>query len=511
MSTLSDLLAEYTDLDGAAVDHLQRVVGEWQLLADLSFGDQLLWVARTRNGATVPGSAGPPMICVSQCRPTTAATVYQRDEVGTVATGAEAPLLRLALGDGRIHSGRVTTVGIGHPVRAVAVPVRWSGRVIGVVATVTAGVRPRVPSKLEAVYLDSVTLLGHMVAEGTFPPHEQDSASHSSPRAGDGLIRLDTRGAVTYASPNAQSAFHRMGLSVDLLGRDLALVTQELVWDPLDGQEAHDRVRATVDDGTVLRIELDTRGATILMRALPLRTASTVEGALVLVRDVTEVKRRDRELLSKDATIREIHHRVKNNLQTVAALLRLQGRRSGDDDVRAALAEAVRRVSSIALVHETLSMSVGEHVNLDDVVDRLVPIMAEVAGGHRVRIRRRGDVGALRADRATPLVMVLVELVQNAIEHGYSGDADSGEVAIRVERSAQWLDVTVHDDGRGLPERFRMEDSTRLGLQIARTLVESDLEGTLTLSSAAGGGTDAWVRLPAVPSREAMVDRGGAD
>ena len=105
----------------------------------------------------------------------------------------------------------------------------------------------------------------------------------------------------------------------------------------------------------------------------------------MLIRDVTEVKRRDRALLSKDATIREIHHRVKNNLQTVAALLRLQARRTNNAEGREALIESVRRVSSIALVHDALSMSVDEEVNLDEV-DRPDP-----ADHERRRDGRRPD------------------------------------------------------------------------------------------------------------------------
>ena len=147
----------------------------------------------------------------------------------------------------------------------------------------------------------------------------------------------------------------------------------------------------------------------------------------MLIRDVTEVKRRDRALLSKDATIREIHHRVKNNLQTVAALLRLQARRTNNAEGREALIESVRRVSSIALVHDALSMSVDEEVNLDEVVDRILPIMNDVATVDTpIRISRAGDLGVLDADRATALVMVITELVQNAIEHAFDGTTRAG-------------------------------------------------------------------------------------
>ena len=159
-------------------------------------------------------------------------------------------------------------------------------------------------------------------------------------------------------------------------------------------------------------MELDAGGAAVLLRTIPLLASGEPAGAAVLIRDVTEIKRRDRALLSKDATIREIHHRVKNNLQTVAALLRLQARRTNNAEGREALIESVRRVSSIALVHDALSMSVDEEVNLDEVVDRIVPIMNDVASVDTpIRITREGDLGVLDADRATALIMVITCLL----------------------------------------------------------------------------------------------------
>ena len=113
-------------------------------------------------------------------------------------------------------------------------------------------------------------------------------------------------------------------------------------------------------------------GAIVQLRAIPLHPRGESLGALVLLQDVTELRCRDRQIMSKDATIREIHHRVKNNLQTVAALLRLQSRRVANAEARTALEESMRRVSSIALVHETLSSAIDEEVAFDDVVDRLL-------------------------------------------------------------------------------------------------------------------------------------------
>jgi two-component sensor histidine kinase len=339
-----------------------------------------------------------------------------------------------------------------------------------------------------------------MLSEATFPNVGDLAMSRSSPRVGDGFIRLDETGGVVFASPNAISAYHRMGLASELDGHNLVTITRPLISDPFEAQELANHVRDSLAGGSSMRMEVDAGGAAVLLRTLPLVVHGKGVGAAVLIRDVTEVKRRDRALLSKDATIREIHHRVKNNLQTVAALLRLQARRTNNAEGREALIESVRRVSSIALVHDALSMSVDEEVNLDEVVDRILPIMNDVAAPENmdtpIRINRVGDLGVLDADRATALIMVITELVQNAIEHAFDTTIQQGCVTIRAERSARWLDVVVHDDGRGLPDGFSLEKSDRLGLQIVRTLVSAELDGSLGMHDVPTGGTDVVLRVP---------------
>ncbi len=451
-------------LPGGAVDHLHAVVGEWQLLADLSFGDFLMWVPR-EDGA---------LVCVAQCRPNTASTVLVADAVGTVV--AEEALQG-------------------------AVPVRYGDAAVAWLTHQGAGDGRRASSRLEESYLDCAAKLLDMVAEGRFPNAGDQSISRSSPRVGDGFISLDVDGVVSYASPNALSAYHRMGMATDLEGHNLVAITRPLISDSFEAAELAHHVGASVAGGPGTRLEVDAGGATVLMRTLPLVIGGEPAGAAVLVRDVTEVKRRDRALLSKDATIREIHHRVKNNLQTVAALLRLQARRTTNAECSQALLESVRRVAAIAHVHEALSMSVDEEVNLDQVIDRILPVMNDVARlDAPIRIHREGALGVLDADRATALVMVITELVQNAIQHGFAQPCDPadkpGQVVIRAERSARSLDIVVHDDGRGLPAGFSLDESDRLGLQIVRTLVSAELDGSLQMRPASGGGTDVVLQVP---------------
>jgi two-component sensor histidine kinase len=486
VSTLSELLAEHTQLRGDAVEHLQRVVAEWQLLADMSFADFLLWI---------PLDGGNEFLCVAQARPTTAPTAHPEDIVAARVTAPESSQLRRAVVEGRICREENPRWHLEVPVRRETIPVRYGLSVIAVLSRDTNLAMPRVPSPLEIAYLGSASDLCQMVADGTFPPSAETVGAVTSPRAGDGLIRLDAHGLVAYASPNALSAYHRMGHASDLVGVVLAEATRDLVHDPFDAAEVAARISGALEGKHSLRMEVRARGAVMLVRALPLRPRGDAAGALVLVRDVTDLRRRDLALLSKDATIREIHHRVKNNLQTVAALLRLQARRTGIPEARIALAESVRRVNSIALVHEALSVSVAERVDLDELVDKVLPAIGDGATAEsRAKVRREGSFGTLPAALATPLVLVLTELVHNALAHAFD-PGRAGEVVVSAYRLDDTLDVVVGDDGRGMPEGIDLERSAGLGLQIVRTLVDSELGSALEVRPRTGGGTEAVIRL----------------
>jgi two-component sensor histidine kinase len=182
---------------------------------------------------------------------------------------------------------------------------------------------------------------------------------------------------------------------------------------------------------------------------------------------------------------------VKNNLQTVAALLRIQARRMRVPEARAALEEATRRVGSIALVHETLSHSLEESVEFDEVATGLAQALADVfSADGAVEVVQEGSFGTMPAEAATALAMVLTELLQNAAEHAYGGEA--GRVVVRAQRDGTRLLVTVSDDGAGLPEGLS-SDGTSLGLSIVRTLVETELRGTFTIGPGAPRGTLARV------------------
>ena len=481
--TLSELVRAHTDLDVDDVAWLQALLADWQVIADLSFADLVLWL---------PDREGNGYWAAAQMRPTTGPTAYVDDLVGAFVPTGRRPLIDSAHEHQRVAREGDPEWRDDIPVRVEAIPVRRGSRILGVIARNTNLLGVRTPSRLELAYLQTATDLTQMIAGGHFPFQGQRSDHADSPRVGDGFLRIDEAGRVTYASPNALSVYRRLGLTTDLTGLDLAETTRQLV--PAARRPDEETLSAVLGGHVPRDTEIGS-DTVLILRAIPLRPAGEHIGALVLLRDVTDLRRRDRELVTKDATIREIHHRVKNNLQTVAALLRLQARRIDSEAGREALEEAVRRVGSIALVHETLSQTFDERVDFDEVADRLRLMVAEV-GSHDAQVtsRRDGSFGMLSAEAATPLAMVLTEVLQNAVEHGF--DRGSGSITLTARRLVGRLRVTVDDDGRGLPAGFAVEQSTSLGLSIVRTLVESELDGQLEIGDRLGGGTRVAIDVP---------------
>jgi len=469
--------------DGQA--HLQRLMAVWGILADLSFSDLLLVVPR-HDG---PEPAG--FVVVGQMRPTTGQTVHGDDLVGLAVDESERPLVSRAWQLGQIVEGEVTVDGRGEPARAQCIPVRWRGELVAVLTReAPIAVGGRRPGELERVYVETFDRLARMIMRGEFPHEVEDAPTAESPRVGDGLLVLDGTGRVAYASPNAVNALHRMGIFSNVEGLRL---------DEMGVEET--AVQKAFFNGTPVTEEIERQpDVIVLLRCIPLLEPGTVTGALVLLRDVTDLRRRDRLLVSKDATIREVHHRVKNNLQTIGSLLRLQARRlPRGDDAWVALTDAERRIRSIALVHEILSRDPSQQVPFTDILGPLVRMAQEgvLVPDRPVAFSVLGQAGEVPAELATPLAVVLTELLQNAVEHAFppTGDGpDHRRVEVVLHNDGATLAVTVRDNGRGLPPGFAIEATDTLGLSIVRDLVTGQLGGSLAMGS--GGGTVVDIDVP---------------
>jgi len=351
--------------------------------------------------------------------------------------------------------------------------VRYGNKPIAVLSREWSNRTGRHTGELERTYLGIFQRFAAMIAEGSFPFHGLVGDSSAAPRVGDGVMVLDDEARVRYASPNAVSALHRVGISANAVGMRLA----ELGFNDSP-------VRLAYEDRMPVIEEFEqTPSVTLLTRCMPILAGGEVTGGVLLLRDVTEVRKRDKLLLSKDATIREIHHRVKNNLQTISSLLRLQGRRLESPEAKAAVAESVRRIRTIALVHETLSREPGDDVAFLEIVRPLLRLAEEglQSPDRPVRFTVQGDGGRLPSTIATPLSVVLTELLQNAVDHGFPEGSTGGDVVVQLNPTGDQLNIRVINDGRGLDSRFELNKATGLGLSIVRTLVTTELAGTITM------------------------------
>lgn len=525
MVGLAELARAGTALDERSIDHLHRLVGSWAPLADLSFGDLLLYAPcvggfdpATMAGASdladnETGSAGGGFVVLAHARANTGPTVHVVDPVGTIVQGPALAWLQAAMDTGEAGEAEVAEAGalpvVGDDTvveeadslprrdrRRVVdyVPVRCDDTPVAVLSREAAPAPIRHENPLETVYRGLYNHFARMIAEGAFPYERMERVGEfREPRVGDGVLVLDREGRISYASPNARSALHRLGVTRSVPGSRLS----DLGLDDTVIRRSFWRRRSTVAEFTAGSMIV------VVLRAYPMVAEDRITGAVAMLRDVSELRHHDRLLLSKDATIREIHHRVKNNLQTVSSLLQLQARRLGSAEAKTAVESSVRRVSSIAMVHEHLALDTTSELDFDEIVGPLVRLVEDgLAPAERpLKIQVEGAVGEIDGETAMPLAVVLVELVQNAFQHA-APPAGAGElVEVRLARTASTLTMRVTDDGPGVGEGFSLDRDAGLGLTIVRTFVVHDLGGSITIKAVSADPPRGTVIEVTVPRR----------
>jgi two-component sensor histidine kinase len=460
-------------LTAAERRHLGNVADNLQLVADMGYGDVALALKMPDGALRIAADA----------RPMTAVAAVASSRVGhTLGVSDETEAYTALRSGGRPPGGRRrSTRGIAYT--TFAYPVCSKSRVIGVLLRHLALQVGESPGKMEVAFMDLADDLISVLEQGPILDASDSSPFVTGRRAGDGVIRLDETGAVVYASPNAFNILKAAGVESGLMGMAASEMPGGAV-----------AVAPVLRSGGARAMEVEVGGS-----VLSYRTIAFKDSALVLVEDVSETRRREQELKVKEATIREVHHRVKNNLQTIASLLRIQARRTDSEAAAHALSEAVERVSSMAVVHELLAASTEERVDFEQAARTVVDMVRQGLAGasSAIEVTVEGATGQVPASTATSLALVLAELVHNAIEHGIA-DRGEGVVRVTMRRLPAELHLVVRDDGAGLPAGFDLASSANLGLAIVRTVVEDDLRGTLSFGG--GRGTTVTIRVPVEPA-----------
>jgi two-component sensor histidine kinase/PAS domain-containing protein len=425
-------------LPEAVRGHLANVADNLQLLADLGYGHVSLAVAGGDGQLTV----------VHEARPSTAVTPQALSRAGQVLERAAEREAYEALASGRAVKGDRGRSSGSVKYTTSAYPI-GEGEPFAVVVRDLAQQVAAAPGRMETAQMDSMEELLETLRGGPLLDVSSGEPFSTTRQAGDGVLRVRPTGRISFASPNAVNIMRLAGVEERVTGMQAAAL-------PGGGFG----IAPVLGGPGAIRVDAEVAG-----RVLGYRSIALQAGALVLVEDLTETRRREVELRVKETTIREVHHRVKNNLQTIASLLRIQARGSKNEEVRRALAEATERVMSMAVVHELLTGSADERIDFAAAARTVVDLV------------RRGLVGERPHITAT-----------------VSGDIGELGAQPEMRREPGELVVIVRDDGRGLPPGFDAAGSGHLGLDIVRTVVEDDLRGTLTFVS--DNGTTVTIRAP---------------
>jgi two-component sensor histidine kinase len=316
----------------------------------------------------------------------------------------------------------------------------------------------------------------------------------------DGVIVVDRERTIRYISGVGMNLYRRIGYLGGLVGRPLSHLAT--------GDDALARAALSLERCLVREEEVG--GRTWIKKAIPVRglprppwlrwlaphqDTEVASHVILIIRDCTESRRQEQELRVKTALIQELHHRVKNNLQTIAALLRMQARRLEVADARQAVEEAVNRILSVAVIHEFLSHQDSRVINMRDVGNRILTQLRQglVSPDKHISFGLEGPPIFLPSRQATACALVINELLQNAVEHGFQEGA-SGHVSVTFQDNGDGVVVRVRDDGAGLPASFNLGNAESLGLQIVQTLVREDLKGTIEMRN--GDGVEVIVSFP---------------
>jgi two-component sensor histidine kinase len=459
-----------TPLTAAEIGRIERLANSLPLFAELAQADVFI-DCPTRN----PDIA----IVVAEANPPAGRSLYLAPVVGELALRENEPGVLETLSTGRPTPGRRGVTQEGRPVRQSVVPVRSDdGRTIGALI-MEQDISEQLKQEAQVGLLSETTerltetLLSMAMKVQTLPSLLQE-----------GLLILDPEGRVSYANQTTLRFLQDLGGPDDPVGRAVT----ELPLGYLAGDLAESKV---------ISRELQAACASFQLRAIPMVYQQKAVGQIILLRDITEIRVKEKELMIKSVVIKEIHHRVKNNLQTIASLLRLQARRIENPELRRIFGESINRIASIATVHEALSKGGIELVDLRQVT---ADILRLIRGGmlhpdRAIAIEIRGERLIIRSDKATSVALIMNEVVQNAIDHAFAG-MESGWIEVALAEEGDVIQVTVTDNGVGLPAEFNSQASGHLGLQIVRTLVEHDLKGTLEICTTARGGTEVAIRFP---------------
>ena len=472
MDDITRLCRAQTWLTMLQISLLARMAIVFPFLADLAHGELKVYVK---------AKAPEYFLVIAQQRPHTVYLPGKDSAVGKLVRCIEEPLIKETFQTGKPARGK-REWNYGSMIDMFTFGIHDGDKVIGVL---------NFEVDLDKLSIEGYShLLDAAVAVLYHARHILNPEQFRPITASDGIIITDAHSRIVFADAAAQRIYRVLGVG-SLRGGHL-----------FDRQMTQHVTRETVETERPWQKEITAGGLILIRREIVIREGGNLCMRIVIISDVTETRAKDKEIRIKSAVIQEIHHRVKNNLQAIASLLRIQARRAKTAEVKAALKESVNRILSISVVHEYLSQQGSEDIDVQEVMGHIFDLAARNMTDREFTIRTefRGPRLILPSKCASSVALVLNELVLNAMEHAFTG-RKSGLIGLVVQEDENHWHLDFYDDGVGLPEDFETRPRHSLGLTIVQTLVEGDLGGTFSIENderGPGHGTHACLRIPKV-------------
>lgn len=290
----------------------------------------------------------------------------------------------------------------------------------------------------------------------------------------DGIIIFDREQIVIYANPTANKIYSRLGHEESLIGKNLESLgfgkdTSEYI--PPFGEK---ETEAVINDVTLL----------IKGKSLQLQGQ---EGSAMIINDISGIRAKEKELILKTVAVQEMHHRIKNNLQTISSVLRLQARRCKSHETEKAIMETISRISSIGAIHELMENTVNETVSIKEILSKIAYNIKNYVCNdcQDIEIDIVGDEMRIEADKGVHISIVINELVSNAVIHGFNG-IDEGRIVITINKGMLYSTIAVEDNGIGF-NAADIDKKRGLGLDLVKITVKEKLKGDLKISSNSSG------------------------
>lgn len=466
---MSRVFAECPDLTADDVEAINTMANSLPVVADLSRADALIYCR----------SQADELIIVGEAKPWSVSAVHAEPMEGKRSDRKAEPVVFKCFDRERPAQGYRPGTVMGATTTQDVYPFCHVGKMVAAVSFETNETVRNRHRRRSPVILKTIAMLQQQVLQNRV---DLSRLSRTSER--DALLVVDPAGHITYMSGTAESLYQRLGFRANMLKRKI---------DELGTNEA--AFFGAMQTRKACEFETNEQDWIFIRKAVPLFEREQLKALILGVTDVTEERKKEHELRIKSAMLQEVHHRVKNNLQTIAALLRMQARRLPDSDSKTALLESVNRILSVAVVHEFLSHDESSEINIKEVSQS---ILREVTTGtmdpeKKLKIVLNGPSLLLPAQQATSCALIINELLQNAVEHGYA-NRSQGTIQINLNETPEHTLIEIIDDGEGFPPGFDLDRDSNLGLQIVRTLVKEDLRGSLTFAN--GHGVKAQLAFP---------------